>query len=156
MMRFESVALESVGYCVPDEYVSSDEIERQLDPLYKRLRLPAGRLELMTGIRERRFWPPGMLPSDQSIRSGNLAIEAAGFPRSEIGCLIHGSVCRDHLEPATACRVHQLCQLPDACGAKGKGHRAKRKKGRWRRRKRSILRVARPSARCSLPFCARF
>lgn len=114
-MRFESVALEAVGYCVPEEHVTSDQIERQLAPLYQRLRLPPGRLQLITGIRERRFWPADMYPSTGSIRSGNLALEAAGFPREEIGCLIHGSVCRDHLEPATACRVHHEMSLPAAC-----------------------------------------
>ena len=34
-------------------------------------------------------------------------------PRS--GALIHGSVCRDHLEPATACRVHDALDLPAEC-----------------------------------------
>jgi len=29
--------------------------------------------------------------------------------------LIHGSVCRDHLEPATACRVHHALELPSEC-----------------------------------------
>ncbi len=32
-----------------------------------------------------------------------------------IGALLHASVCRDHLEPATACRVHHLLQLPPQC-----------------------------------------
>lgn len=114
-MRFTSVAIESVGYCLPDEYVSSDELERRLEPLYSRLRLPQGRLELMTGIRQRRFWPEDTLPSDKSIRSGDLALGTAGFSRERVGCLIHASVCRDHLEPATACRVHHELSLPGDC-----------------------------------------
>jgi 3-oxoacyl-[acyl-carrier-protein] synthase III len=114
-MRFDSVAIESIGYCLPDECVTSDEIERQLAPLYERLKLPPGRLELMTGIAERRFWPLGLVPSDRSIPAGELAILASDFPRQEIGCLIHGSVCRDHLEPATASRVHHELQLGNDC-----------------------------------------
>ena len=31
------------------------------------------------------------------------------------GALIHGSVCRDFLEPATACRVHHGLELPGEC-----------------------------------------
>ena len=31
----------------------------------------------------------------------------------EVQCLIHASVCREYLEPATACRVHQLTGLPE-------------------------------------------
>src|SRR5262245_49025520 len=101
-MKYRNVCLESLGYTLPDEIVSSDEIERRLEPLYARLRLSPGRLELMTGIRQRRFWPRGTLPSQASIVSCRRAIESAGIDRREIGALIHGSVCRDHLEPATA------------------------------------------------------
>ena len=114
-MRFNSVAIESVGICLPNEWVTSEQIETRLEPLYSRLRLPPGRLELMTGIRQRRFWADGTLPSEKSVRSGELAIAAADFPRHEIGCLIHGSVCRDHLEPATACRVHNKLKLSKTC-----------------------------------------
>ena len=114
-MHYRNVCIESFGYTLPDEVVTSDEIEERLAPLYERLRLPEGRLELMTGIRERRFWEPGTLPSDKSVDSGNQAIEAAGLDRSYVGALIHGSVCRDHLEPATACSVHHRLGLPSDC-----------------------------------------
>ena len=114
-MHYQHVCLESLGYTLPDEIVTSDEIEQRLEPLYRRLRLPEGRLELMSGIRERRLWPRGMRPSEQSIESGRKAIEAAGIDPREIGCLIHGSVCRDQLEPATACRVHDALGLPEEC-----------------------------------------
>ncbi|MDP6447668.1 MAG: 3-oxoacyl-ACP synthase III, partial [Pirellulaceae bacterium] len=106
---------ESFGYTVPDEIVSSDEIESRLQPLYERLRLPEGRLELMTGIAERRFWSPGAMPSDMSVQSGLKALRAAELEPSEIGLLIHGSVCRDYLEPATACSVHHRLGLPHDC-----------------------------------------
>ena len=114
-MQYTHVCLESLGYTLPEEVVDSAEIESRLEPLYQRLRLPPGRLELMTGIRQRRFWAPGTLPSEKSIESGERAIQAAGFDRSLIGALIHGSVCRDHLEPATASRVHHELGLPADC-----------------------------------------
>ncbi|MEX2175286.1 MAG: 3-oxoacyl-ACP synthase III [Pirellulaceae bacterium] len=114
-MRYENVCLESLGYTLPDEVVTSDDIEQRLEPLYSRLRLPEGRLELMSGIRERRLWPCGTRPSGPSTQSGRRAIEAAGIDPTEIGCLIHGSVCRDFLEPATACGVHHALGLPQEC-----------------------------------------
>lgn len=114
-MRFRRVCLESLGYCLPEEIISSEELERRLTPLYERLKLPEGRLELITGIRQRRIWPAGMLPSEKSIESARLAIEAAEIAPSEIGALVHASVCRDHLEPATACRVHHELGLPSDC-----------------------------------------
>ncbi|MFW6170103.1 MAG: 3-oxoacyl-ACP synthase III [Planctomycetota bacterium] len=114
-MRYQKVCIEALGYTLPDEVVRSDEIERGLQPLYKRLRLQEGRLELMTGISERRFWTAGTLPSDKSVESAEKAIAAAGIDRRRIGVLIHASVCRDHLEPATACRVHHCLQLSPHC-----------------------------------------
>ena len=114
-MIYRNVCIESFGYALPSEVISSTELEARLVPLYERLRLPEGRLELMTGIRERRFWPIGMLPSEKSVESGERAIRAAGIDRKEIGALVHASVCRDYLEPATACSVHHRLALPAEC-----------------------------------------
>lgn len=114
-MQYKNVCLESFGYVLPDETISSAQIECSLAPLYQRLRLPEGRLELMTGIRERRFWPAGMLPSEKSVESAEKAIAAAEIDKSQIGALIHASVCRDHLEPATACKVHHQLGLGPQC-----------------------------------------
>ncbi len=114
-MQYQRVCLEAFGYTVPEEMVTSSELERRLAAAYKRLRLPEGRLELMTGIRERRFFPAGTVPSSVSITSGEKAIRASGIDRRHIGALVHGSVCRDHLEPATACAVHHGLRLPAEC-----------------------------------------
>ncbi len=114
-MKYNDVCIESFGYTVPDEIWTSEDIETRLQPLYQRLKLPEGRLELMTGIRERRFWPRDFRPSQLSIPSCNRALSAAEFDRSQIGCLIHGSVCRDFLEPATACSVHHHLGLQPDC-----------------------------------------
>ncbi len=114
-MRYQQVCLEAIGYTLPQEVVTTEALERQLAPVYQRLRLPHGRLELMTGIASRRFFPPGTLPSQVSIASGQQALQASGIDRQHLGALIHGSVCRDHLEPATACHVHHGLNLPAEC-----------------------------------------
>ena len=114
-MRYQNVCLESLGYALPAEILTSEEIENRLAPLYERLKLPQGRLELMSGIRQRRLWPRGMRPSEQSVVSGGRAIEAAGIDPKLIGALVHGSVCRDYLEPATACSVHDRLDLSEDC-----------------------------------------
>jgi len=114
-LRYQNVCIEAFGYSLPDEIVTSAEIEARLGPLYRRLRLPEGRLELMTGIRERRFWPVGMLPSQASVDSARKAIAASNLEPGEIGALIHASVCRDFLEPATACGVHHRLGLSPDC-----------------------------------------
>ncbi|MEN0111564.1 MAG: 3-oxoacyl-ACP synthase III [Planctomycetota bacterium] len=114
-MRFQRVCVEAVSHVLPDEVVTSAELEARLAPLYERLRLPAGRLELMSGIRERRFFPPGTRPGDVSIRTAEAAVAASGLSREAFGACLHGSVCRDCLEPATACRVHHALGLSGDC-----------------------------------------
>ncbi len=114
-MKYSNVCIESLGYTIPDEIWTTEDIENRLEPLYTRLKLPVGRLELMTGIRERRFWPREMRPSQLSIPSCQRALAAAEFDAEKVGCLIHASVCRDFLEPATACSVHHHLGLNPDC-----------------------------------------
>jgi 3-oxoacyl-[acyl-carrier-protein] synthase-3 len=114
-LKFENVRLAAIGALLPEEVWTSEQIEQRLAPLYTRLKLPEGRLELMSGIAERRVWPTGTVPSGPSIRAGKLALEAAGIAPERVGCLIHASVCRDFLEPATASRVHHGVGLPPDC-----------------------------------------
>ncbi|MCC8189761.1 MAG: 3-oxoacyl-ACP synthase III [Planctomycetes bacterium] len=114
-MRFANTVIKSVTLIKPPRVVSSLEIEARLAPLYDRLKLSAGRLELMTGIYERRFWEPKTRPSTVAARAGEEAIRQTDFDRRRIGCLIHASVCRDFLEPATASLVHEALGLPESC-----------------------------------------
>jgi 3-oxoacyl-[acyl-carrier-protein] synthase-3 len=114
-MRYENVCFEAVAYTLPEEIVTSEELEARLAPLYSRLRLPEGRLELMTGIRQRRFWPPATMPSRMSVVTAEKAIRQSGIDRRHMGALIHGSVCRDFVEPATAAGVHSRLDLPAEC-----------------------------------------
>jgi 3-oxoacyl-[acyl-carrier-protein] synthase III len=116
-MRFENVFVESFAHVLPERVVTSAEIEARLAPIYERLRLSAGRLELMSGIRERRFFAPGTRPSAAATRAGAIAIEKSGIERERIGVVIHASVCRDFLEPATASVVHRALELGAHCQA---------------------------------------
>ena len=111
-MKYEHVCLESLGIALPDEIWSSAEIEERLRPLYERLKLPVGRLELMTGIRERRMWPAGTRPSDASAAAGRDALAKSRLPREAVELFIHAAVSRDMLEPATASFAHQKIGLP--------------------------------------------
>jgi acyl-CoA:acyl-CoA alkyltransferase len=111
-MRFENVCLESIAVAHPPEVWTSARIEEQLRPLYERLRLPFGRLELMTGIRERRMWPDGTLPSDASAAAGRAVLGTSSVRREDIGLFIHAAVSRDMLEPASASFAHHKIGLP--------------------------------------------
>jgi len=114
-MRLSSVHVESIACALPAERVRSEELEQRIAGLYARLGLHVGRLELSSGIRERGLWPRGTLPSTVAARAGERALARSGVPRERIGCLVHASVCRDHLEPATAARVHATLGLAPHC-----------------------------------------
>lgn len=107
-----NVVIAGVSMELPPQVVTTDELEARLAPLYQRIGLVPGRLELMTGIKERRFWNTPIKPSEIAARAGKKALAKAGIDRSRIGALVHGSVCRDFLEPATASVVHHLLELP--------------------------------------------
>lgn len=110
-MKYENVCVEAIVSALPPEIVSTDELESRLSPLYERLKLPFGRLEMMTGIRERGLWERGSLPGDQSVKTVENLLETTGVDREKIGAFIHASVCRDYQEPATACDVHRRLKL---------------------------------------------
>lgn len=105
------VRLAGLAVALPGEVLTSAEMENRLASLYERLRLPQGRLELMTGIRERRMWEPGVTASEASARAGRKLLDRALVPADEIDLVMHCAVCRDRLEPATAAYVHQKLGL---------------------------------------------
>jgi len=114
-MKFQHVCFHGFGYELPPNILTSDAIEERLTPVYHKLKLPKGRLELMSGIKERRFWDKGTRPSDAAILAGKKAVAASGIPPSEMDCLIFTSVSRDMMEPATASFVHNQLGLPERC-----------------------------------------
>lgn len=111
-MRFAHVCIESLAVALPGEIWTSAQIEERLRPLYERLKLPAGRLELMTGIRERRMWPAGTRPSDASAAAGKAVLAKSQLSAAQVELFIHSAVSRDMLEPATASFAHRKIGLP--------------------------------------------
>lgn len=110
-MKFSNVHIESLAIALPGEVWTSAAIEERLRPLYERLRLPFGRLELMTGIRERRHWPANTRPSDASAAAGRAVLAKSSLRAGQIDLFIHAAVCRDMLEPATASFAHRKIGL---------------------------------------------
>lgn len=104
-MRYTRVHLQSIGYELAPNVVTSEDLEQRLAPLYEKLRMPRGQIEMLTGVRERRYWDPGALVSQGASAAAHKALAASGIDAADIGMLIYGGVCRDNLEPATACVV---------------------------------------------------
>ena len=101
-MSFSNVVIEKMTYALPPNIVRSEELEESLSPLYDRIGLNVGRLELMTGIKERRFWDNTQKASESSAEAGIKLLKEGNIDPNEVDLLIHSAVCRDRLEPATA------------------------------------------------------
>ena len=112
-MIFKNLRLHSWACEEPEEFLTSDQIELELKDLYERAKLPFGRLELQTGIKRRGFWKKGTRPSDIASKAAEKVLKK--FPRDQVELLIHASVCRDFLEPATAAQVHHNLKLSPHC-----------------------------------------
>ncbi len=102
-MRYSRVTIESIGYELAPNVITSAALEDRLAPVYDALRLPSGQIVALTGVRERRFWDAGQRMADGAARAGHKALATAEVGPDEIGMLVYGGVCRDNLEPATAC-----------------------------------------------------
>ncbi len=111
-MRFRNTCIEAMGYVLPPHVVTSAQLEEAFRPTLDRLGLPPGQLEKLSGVKERRWWDPGVQPSTVAAMAGERALENAGLPRERVDCLINTSVCRDYLEPATASMVAGKMGLP--------------------------------------------
>ncbi len=114
-MNFRNVSVLSVAHVDAPHRVTSEEIEQRLAPTMKRLGIRPDLLRDLSGILERRVWDEGTMPSEVAAKAGEKAIAAAGIDRSRLGILINTSVCRDYLEPSTACIAHSMMGLPETC-----------------------------------------
>jgi len=112
-MRWNRVCLEAIAYELPEERLSSSQVEDRLVPLYESHALGTGQLEALTGIRERRLWPPGTSMADAAGRAGKRALQRAGVSGQDLGAVVYAGVCRDNLEPATACAVAEMVGAPE-------------------------------------------
>ena len=97
--------MESIGYELPAEVVTSDDLEARLMPMYDALHIAPGQLEALTGITERRWWDAGHALSDGAAAAARKAIAQSNVEPDDIGVLIYSGVCRENYEPATACAV---------------------------------------------------
>lgn len=104
-MRFNNVCIEEMGYVLPPNIITSDQLESYFADTLKRLRMPPGQVEKLSGIKERRWWDEGVQPSTVAAMAGKRALDKAGLTTKDIGCLINTSVSRDWLEPATSAMV---------------------------------------------------
>ncbi len=112
-MNYNRVHIESIGYELPPNVVTSDELEQRIAPVYERLHVPPGQLEALTGIAERRWWDEGHALSDGAAAAARKALEQSHVKPKDIEALVYTGVCREHFEPATACAVAEKLGVSD-------------------------------------------
>ncbi|MGH7170791.1 MAG: 3-oxoacyl-ACP synthase III [Gemmataceae bacterium] len=104
-MKYSHVFLDAIGYELPAEIVTTQELEARLRPVYQALHLTEGQLEALTGIAERRWWEPGYPLSRGAVQAARKALAVSRVRPQDVEVLIYAAVCREAFEPATACRV---------------------------------------------------
>ena len=114
-MQFKNVVIQSLAAIDAPVKITSTEIGERLRPTMERLGIRPGLIEEISGIKARRFWNNGTQPSDAATLAAEKAIDDAGIDRDKIGVLINTSVCKDFLEPSTACLVHGNLGLHERC-----------------------------------------
>jgi acyl-CoA:acyl-CoA alkyltransferase len=114
-MRFQNVSIKSLAHIDAPHRISSVELEDRLASTFQRLGMRPGILEQVAGIKARRQWDPGVQPSEVAAMAGKLALDRANIRRQAIGMIINTSVCRDFIEPSTACLVHRRLELGSHC-----------------------------------------
>jgi 3-oxoacyl-[acyl-carrier-protein] synthase-3 len=114
-MLFKNVVIQSLAAIEPPIRVTSQEIEERLAPTLERLGIRKDLLEEISGIGARHFWQKDTRPSDAATMAAEKALEGPQVDRSKIGVIINTSVCRDYLEPSTACIIHGNLGLGEDC-----------------------------------------
>lgn len=112
VQRFEQVVVSALAHVDAPVVVTSAELDAQVAPVMERFGMHPGVLEGLAGIAERRFQEPGVLPSQAATGAAELALAAVpDVCREDVGAVINTSVCRDYIEPSTACFVHERLGL---------------------------------------------
>lgn len=114
-MQFQNVSILSLGHVDAPHRVTSAEMCARLASTMERLSMRPDLLESASGIVARRYWDEGVQPSEVAALAAEKALALAGIDRSRIGIVVNTSVCRDYIEPSTACLVHHRLGLPTNC-----------------------------------------
>ncbi len=104
-MKYSKVYIDAIGYELPPVVISTSELEDKISSILDKLHIPEGQLEEWTGIYERRWWDKDFELSVGAASAGAKAFQKCKVTPKDIGMVVYTGVCRENLEPATACRV---------------------------------------------------
>jgi len=114
-MQYQNVVIEGLSTIDAPNVVSSTWLEEQISDTMNRIGIPKGQLEGLTGIKNRRFWDSGVLPSEVATAAAEKVMEKVNLDPNDLGLLVNTSVSKDYLEPSVASLVHGNLKLPGHC-----------------------------------------
>lgn len=120
-----NAAVIGVGHSVPERRVSSGEVEELITKRSDGFVMPQGMIELISGVKERRYADEGIASSDLAAAAGRAALSDAGADPMSVDLLIFASASHDVSEPATAaivqdkigCRRATFVDVKNACNS---------------------------------------
>ena len=119
-----TVALRGVGAYLPERRVTGAEVEARIREASPRCRVPNGIIELVSGVRERRFADDGVHASDLAAGAARAALDRTETDPAAIDLLIFAAASQDLAEPATANIVQEkvgtaaaVFDLKNACNS---------------------------------------
>ncbi|NOX33769.1 MAG: 3-oxoacyl-ACP synthase III [Deltaproteobacteria bacterium] len=108
-MKYSKVYIESFGYELAPNIVTTNELEERLSPFFRAMGFGPGQIEALTGIKERRYWDEDHTLFEHAAVAGQRALDEADINPDQIGALAFCGVGQDGFEPATSCAVaHKL------------------------------------------------
>lgn len=114
-MRFSNVVIAGIAHVDAPIRITSAELCAPLTGTMERLGLRPDLLASASGVIARRYWEPGVQPSQAATWAAEKVLAQTGIARERIGVLMNTSVCRDFIEPSTACLVHSNLGLSSHC-----------------------------------------
>lgn len=114
-MLFDDIVIAGLAHVEAPHRITTAHMEDYLADTLDRVGMPPGMFQQLTGIEARRWWDPGVQPDEVAAWAGQKLIDQVGIDRERIGVLMNTSVCRQYLEPATACMVHRRLGLSPRC-----------------------------------------
>jgi 3-oxoacyl-[acyl-carrier-protein] synthase-3 len=108
----DGVRITGVGAELPPDVVTSAEVEERVG--LTRAGLERGWLERVTGVRERRWAAPEVMPSALAARAGQQALDRAGLDPLAIDALLYTGITRDFIEPGTSNVVQEALAASNA------------------------------------------
>lgn len=96
------VRIISAGHYVPDQQVTTEEVERRVAENSPELPMRYGLIKAHTGIDTRHYMDDQTQASDLAVEAARRALANAGMAVSDVDLLVWGSASQDLIEPATA------------------------------------------------------